>query len=342
MAQSGYMDNVMVKISEKYKPPPRINLPTSYAQRLTLNQQIQDTIPQYEFVLEKAVIEKMKEWRSARAVMFEQLNERVRSAEPPKISSIKEAVNTTNSLSYSNILTPIPLKETRVNISSSNDFKSPDKSPFNISDFEADNYSPFDNLELKSINDMEELAQVLKAGDLEPPTTNFNTSTSPTLNYDLLGAAKYNYTIPTTTSYLPATYYTNGYYYPPETITNHQSASYSFNSSNQIDNKYISSPSHGMRSFKSIPDIMKSLEKEIENTHLDNKSPPLGIHKIKSKSEESVDEFQALPKSVQDMSKTISSMGFPLSRVARACKVIGNDQKKVRIILHFLPKQNLN
>lgn len=47
----------------------------------------------------------------------------------------------------------------------------PAKSAFNISDFEADTSSPFDNMELKTINEMEELAHVLQpncASDLRP------------------------------------------------------------------------------------------------------------------------------------------------------------------------------
>ncbi|CAH1977955.1 unnamed protein product [Acanthoscelides obtectus] len=56
---------------------------------------------------------------------------------------------------HSNILTPIPLSCTKNQVT----MEVKDKN-INISDFENDTYSPFDNMELKSINDIEELAQI--------------------------------------------------------------------------------------------------------------------------------------------------------------------------------------
>nr|CAH7739615.1 unnamed protein product [Callosobruchus chinensis] len=52
-----YTDNIKVKISEKYKPPPRINLPMTYAQRLILNKQTQESNLYYDFGLENNVSE---------------------------------------------------------------------------------------------------------------------------------------------------------------------------------------------------------------------------------------------------------------------------------------------
>lgn len=341
----GYMDNVKVKISEKYKPPPRIGLAMSYAQRLSLNKQIHDTIPRYEFVLEKTVIEKMKEWRNARSVMFKQLNERLEKAkseekkrqedkhdyqqleeeidvshEPSQCYQQNQSMLVPTKATYSNILTPISLKEQTGAYNT--DFKSPDKSPFNISDFEADTSSPFDNMELKSINDLEELAQVLKGEESKPVT--YSTPSCTNLVYPMVGPSNY-YSIPSTTNYIqqPATSHysnTNGYYYPSETI---QTYNPSFNYTNQADNRYSCSP-------QSIPDIMKTLQNELDNTHIDNtrKNSTEVFPKAKT-CNDNTDEFTSLPKSMQDMSKSISSMGFPLSRVARVCKILGNDQKKV-------------
>lgn len=68
MANS-YVDDIKVKISEKYKPPFKISLPMSYSQRVTLNKQIQDTRPSYSCHLEKMVIDKMKEWRVIRKTL---------------------------------------------------------------------------------------------------------------------------------------------------------------------------------------------------------------------------------------------------------------------------------
>ncbi|KAF4533041.1 hypothetical protein B566_EDAN000735 [Ephemera danica] len=71
---------------------------------------------------------------------------------------------------YSSILTPLPMPAP-TKISSP---EVPAKQPFNISDFEADTSSPFDNMELKTINEMEELAHVLQpncTSDIRPKDT---------------------------------------------------------------------------------------------------------------------------------------------------------------------------
>ncbi|XP_044258833.1 uncharacterized protein LOC123007534 [Tribolium madens] len=329
----GYMDGVRVKISEKYKPPPRIGLAMSYAQRLSLNKQIQDTIPHYEFVLEKTVIEKMKEWRTARSVMFQQLNERLEKAreerkrqdelndyqleEEIEVSTPSQCYQQNQSMlmpikaTYSTILTPA---------------SQTDKSPFNISDFEADTSSPFDNMELKSINDLEELAQVLKGEESKP--VNYSTPSSTNLAYPMVGPSNYTYSIPSSTSYVPSSLYSNhnGYYYPPETIQ-------AYNPPYQPETKYSCSP----QDYKSIPDIMKTLQNELDNTHIDNTRNRTDV--FPKRSDDSTDEFTSLPKNMQDLSKSISSMGFPLSRVARVCKILGNDQKKV--VEHLLAMSDL-
>jgi len=55
------------------------------------------------------------------------------------------------------ILTPVPITQSSTDMRSSKT-----SNTFNISDFEADTSSPFDNMELKTINEMEELAHVLQ------------------------------------------------------------------------------------------------------------------------------------------------------------------------------------
>lgn len=75
---------------------------------------------------------------------------------------------------YSAILTPLPASAKN---SSSN---ANPKSTFNFSDFENDTSSPFDNVELKTINDLEELAHVLQ------PEAKSNSSTPATYQYSNL------------------------------------------------------------------------------------------------------------------------------------------------------------
>lgn len=62
------------------------------------------------------------------------------------------------------ILRPIPIKHQVVVSSQINNNKP--LCAFNLSDFEADTSSPFDNMELKTINDLEELAQVLQPSSI--------------------------------------------------------------------------------------------------------------------------------------------------------------------------------
>jgi len=75
---------------------------------------------------------------------------------------------------YSAILTPLPASAKN---SSSN---ANPKSTFNFSDFENDTSSPFDNVELKTINDLEELAHVLQ------PEAKSNSTTPATYQYSNL------------------------------------------------------------------------------------------------------------------------------------------------------------
>lgn len=65
------------------------------------------------------------------------------------------------------ILRPIPIKHQVVSTQINNNKPI---SAFNLSDFEADTSSPFDNMELKTINDLEELAQVLQPSTVTQAT----------------------------------------------------------------------------------------------------------------------------------------------------------------------------
>lgn len=417
-----YVDNLNVKISEHYKPPPRINVAMTYAQRLTLNKHIQDNMPNYEFVLEKAVLERMKEWKSVRKSTLEERQAKVEqlrmelqkkqieSAEQKKLEEVEVKTvdntaavpNTSNfnsndsnivfasssinhqnftnytttdnilmptqvSTNYSNILTPIPLTKS---VNQQYNCKPVDKSPFNLSDFENDTSSPFDNMELKSINDMEELAQVLKSEEGKY-TTNVNvpmyqqyqvapqavgqTPSVGQAHQNIPNYIGYTYSIPDAVQYMQPVIsdysHTNGYYYSPDIVRQNES----------FDSSYLySKPSYGQVSqatsslemkksnCKSVPDIIKSLEVELENSHLDDTPPTTSYvspQTNRPKSTEAVmyprtkdDEddpdnpLNDLPKAQQDLCRSISSMGFPLSRVARTCRVLGNDHKKVSLL----------
>jgi hypothetical protein len=75
----------------------------------------------------------------------------------PAVQAVSYSNPISTSIPQYSILTPVPIALSSVNTCTS---KVSDN--FNISDFEADTSSPFDNMELKTINEMEELAHVLQ------------------------------------------------------------------------------------------------------------------------------------------------------------------------------------
>ncbi|PSN29345.1 hypothetical protein C0J52_27117 [Blattella germanica] len=75
----------------------------------------------------------------------------------PALQNITVSNSSTTSTPQYSILTPVPIA-----LPSTGTVTNEISAHFNFSDFEADTSSPFDNMELKTINDMEELAHVLQ------------------------------------------------------------------------------------------------------------------------------------------------------------------------------------
>lgn len=75
-SQQSYMEGVPVKISEKYKPPPKISLPQSIVQRLQSSDVLDQT--NYDFSLERNVLVKIAEWKSVRSREQRDRRERIR------------------------------------------------------------------------------------------------------------------------------------------------------------------------------------------------------------------------------------------------------------------------
>lgn len=125
----------------------------------------------------------MEEWKIAKKEQAKRREERLQrlksideEAEKMKQLSLEQSAendidanNTGGRGLQSSILTP-------TNASFAQPIPRPIPPSFNFSDFEADNSSPFDNMELKTINDMEVLASVLSS---EPSTSNSGKPTSP-------------------------------------------------------------------------------------------------------------------------------------------------------------------
>ena len=86
-------------------------------------------------------------------------------------STQTEGVKQTDSLKNYNFIDSV-LTPTCAKLSSPSDESV--SSHINLSDFESDNSSPFDNMELKTINDMEVLASILSANNMEQSLNNNN------------------------------------------------------------------------------------------------------------------------------------------------------------------------
>ncbi|XP_011211222.2 ubiquitin-associated protein 1 isoform X1 [Bactrocera dorsalis] len=224
MSNFNYMDRVPVKISESFKPPPRLyQLPQSIVHKLQLPAEHYNEAPQYcyDFQLEKKVLAKMPEWRRLKQQEREARRERKDQREQERLQELEArnkrmlgAVNypstddlsgsdnetdykQTNNVgreknesdteerlilppqinSFHNILQPTIVSSTcenskKLNGITANKMQTHAKAgkncsgakevnAFNYKDFEEDTSSPFDNIELKTINDLDILAQVL-------------------------------------------------------------------------------------------------------------------------------------------------------------------------------------
>lgn len=383
-----YMDGITVKISEQYKPPPRISLPITYAQRLSQNKHLEDNMPSYNFDVERRVkeqLEALKRIRNEAAVNRKLRSERIKKEinereERRKEVAVKEKEVNGDVVSSSNIvegsssnyvskesstdsnsngilqpiqvkscsiLTPIPLNNSQWQANN----KPADRSPFNISDFEADTSSPFDNLELKTLNDMEELAQVLRSeipvttGTIPAYPTYSSVQTLPSHSYSAVNYSSYlntadrSRTTHQTNTYIPnytrtAIYNgTSDYYSRLENTP----TSYSYgNQSSSVGNTNTlqSYPTINNSITKTAPDLVKALESKLNKQHINDKeSSHSNLENLKSavptKVEDLDDPFPSLSKNLQDIATAISTMGFPLPRVARACQLFGDDHKKV-------------
>lgn len=234
-----YMDGVPVKISEKYKRPPRIELPYSVIECPTRAQHVVNNV-EYCSTFEKNVLAKLKELRSAKETKKNERRHRLQLLEEAKQKKLDEIATaeakeklkqlSVSEVSYPstdelsalspdekidkncdstptqdnspetvessaavdvsypscsnaepqlNILQPVlvqarypqsnllddpdPLQELKMNtkITKLPQFRNVDTLTYK--DFENDTSSPFDNVELKTINDMELLAQVLES-----------------------------------------------------------------------------------------------------------------------------------------------------------------------------------
>ncbi|KAK9507417.1 hypothetical protein O3M35_007274 [Rhynocoris fuscipes] len=153
------MDGIPVKISEKYKPPRKFILPGCVLNRINSDIKIEP----YSFELERSVLAHITNLKQAKKRHHEKMQlkrddwlSKTKIKDPPVEDDSYTLDRCNNATSEeSTMLTPVPI--------SSNSRIEPTRQvgQINLSDFENDTSSPFDNVELKTINEMEELAHVL-------------------------------------------------------------------------------------------------------------------------------------------------------------------------------------
>lgn len=431
MSQSppNYMNGVPVKISERYKPPPKISLPKSVCQRLTIGE-LSVLKLNYNLNLEENVLSRISEWKAVRVKENDDRRERIRlreeftfkerrefeekqkklltevyypssddeEVEAIEIKSPEQTFSTPQGHfsppnRFDTILTPTVVPGTILNnkftpltchsSTINNYLHSNDLTKINYSDFENDGNDPFENMELKTINDLDILAQVLNstklqnisnnceeipviANDVEDdrqliePNSNYQFSTSPNnlnlfqtnqtgynqpeyastfnhLNENFVPSVNHSTTIP------PVNYpdMSQNYYY------NQTYASEYLTYGNQTTKKEQNLPQFSLTSVaksksKSVPDILKELNDEINNSEMKRTrnnsqtiTSPVDELPNYEFGEKSPTEqlnngvFGKLSTSSQKLAKNISLMGFPLDRVSRVTQQFGSDDKKV-------------
>lgn len=108
MSQSppNYMDGVPVKISERFKPPPKITLPQSVINRLAQVESggtLRGATASYDFELEATVLKRLTEWRAAKEKERYDREERLRLKEKERARlADEEQKRKLNQISYPN------------------------------------------------------------------------------------------------------------------------------------------------------------------------------------------------------------------------------------------------
>ncbi|NXT28378.1 UBAP1 protein, partial [Syrrhaptes paradoxus] len=170
---SSYLDDVRFKIGDKFRIPAKVGLPIGFCLRDS-SQLVRET--QYDFSLEKNTIEwadHIKKIQTAQTEAERKAEEALANSKaapedsnkmwfsegpcpegrPPPINPVF------TSLQHNNILTPMPANSSAVK---QKVFSPPcPKADFNPADFECEE-DPFDKLELKTIDDKEELKNILE------------------------------------------------------------------------------------------------------------------------------------------------------------------------------------
>ncbi|XP_060834376.1 ubiquitin-associated protein 1-like [Rhopalosiphum padi] len=314
-----YMDNIPVKIIEKYKPPKKIALPGVLQHKPTSNA----LKTQYDFNLEKNVLEKMAIWSKIRE---EAKTRRHLQAAEFKTQDYLDLDKLTllNPAQQQNtkVLQPIPAQQMNLKMSSYDTMLTKN---INISDFESDTSSPFDNMELKTINDLEELASVLK------PTSVYNNTNIKNVQPSDINVSQY-YPKPIYNNYSEH-FNSNEFLHNPNIKNNQTISPIPKSNSNVIGDKN----SVAALPPVTMPNILLQLEADLNTLKYNDESPNdpqkslphITTNGSKSPTCSFPNPYRSLSPTSQCLADQMHQMGFPLSRAARACKIFGKDESKV-------------
>ncbi|XP_033216576.1 ubiquitin-associated protein 1 [Belonocnema kinseyi] len=310
-----YMDGVHVKIAEAYKPPRKIALPAAYNNRLPDASRYC-----YDFTLERSVLQKMSEWRKARlsnseareARLEEKRKKEEESPTPPGENSaqlpIKGAPVPETTILTPQLLSPPPYHSQNCNIQSNQ---------LNYADFDNDTSSPFDNMLLKTINDKEELAQVLQPNWEEQPSGKLENI----INH--LSLERQDNRL------------------PEKDDSGGNRGEEQERGESRIDCKQ-----------RIVSLIVKELQRELERPILENWKPWSDLDNSPEKNSLNCDNKLATPTQTksnifselsdedQKLARHLSDMGFPLGRAARAIQNLGGGDNK-KIVEYLLAIQSL-
>lgn len=317
---TSYMDGVHVKIAEAYKPPRKVCLPAAYNNKLPDISKLT-----YDFSLERLVLEKMTEWHKVKQAnnkarhtrLDEKRKKEKEEASPPSPPPLPDNIKQmpiNAPVPEPTILTPQPLTLP------ANDLQDHAKTNgLNFADFDNDTSSPFDNMELKTINDMEELAQVLQ------PTSQW-------VPAEKLGNFLNELTVNDQS----------------ELQKEKKSETGKSQSSDQKDEekKYVK--------HRSVSAIMVELQRELGRSFMENwnlwpnvENPESTAHDIPKHEESTSSNHTAeadlllnLTDEDQKFARHLNDMGFPLSRAARAIRDLGGQDNK-KVIEYLLTVQSL-
>ncbi|XP_017881187.1 uncharacterized protein LOC108625597 [Ceratina calcarata] len=314
---ASYMDGIHVKIAEAYKPPRKICLPAACNNKL-----LDVTKLTYDFSLERSVLEKMTEWRNVRqanskarqARLEEKRRKEKKESSPPPPPPLPDVTKPINApVPETTILTPQPLSPP------ANDLQDHVKTNgLDYADFDNDTSSPFDNMELKSINEMEELAQVLQPTSQWVPLAKLE---------NILN----------------------------DLTVNDQSEIQMQEKNDSVKNEMINQEENNKQEnikHRSVSAIVQELQRDLKRPIMKDwkswpnlESPDTSSHETLKQGESVVTNQVAnvlsdLTEEDKKLARHLNDMGFPLSRAARAIRELGGQDNK-KIVEYLLTVQSL-